>query len=226
MNSLRKTSLAAGVFYLLTFVSIPTLALYSSVRASNFIVGSGPDTPVFVGAFLEVIVALAGIGTAVVLYPVIKRQGPSRALGLVASRTVEAAAIIAGAVTLLSIVTLRQAGVGAAGLVTGQALAAQYSWMFHLSQSLIPAVNAVLLGSLLYQSRLVPRALPVLGFIGATLLLAAWFAVLFGLIEPGVSTPAIIAGLTIAAWEFSLGVYLTFWGFKPSPITTDMQRAS
>ena len=218
MDSLRKTALVAGVFYLLTFVSIPTLALYGSVRAPNYVVGPGPDTSVLIGAFLEMIVALAGIGTAVALYPVVKRQGEARALGFVASRTLEAATITAGAAALLSIVTLRQAGVGAAALVTGQALAAQYSWMFHLSQSFIPIVNAVLLGSLLYQSRLVPRALPVLGFIGAALLLAAWFAVLFGLIG-AVSAPAGVAGLTIAAWEFSLGVYLTFWGFKPSPIT-------
>ena len=158
MNSLRKTSLFAGIFYLLTFVSIPApFFFYAGVRAPNFIVGSGPDTPVFVGAVLEIIVALAGIGTAVVLYPVIKRQGQSRALGFVASRTLEAASITAGVVTLLSIVTLRQAGVGAAGLVVGQALAIQYTWMFHLSQSFIPVINAVLLGSLLYQSRLVPR---------------------------------------------------------------------
>ena len=222
MNSLRKTSLVAGLFYLLTFVSIPApFLLYSSVRAANYIVGPGPDTPVFVGAILEIIVALAGIGSAVVLYPVVKRQGQSRALGLVASRTLEAASITAGVVSLLSIATLRQAGVGAAGLVAGQALAAQYTWMFHLSQSFIPILNAFLLGSLLYQSRLVPRALPVVGFIGAALLLAVWFAVLFGLIGQ-VSAPAGLAGLTIAAWEFSLGVYLTFWGFKPSPITADM----
>jgi hypothetical protein len=221
MTPLRKTALVAGVFYLLTFVSIPTLSLYGAVRAPNYIVGGGPDTPVFIGAILEMIVALAGIGTAVALYPVVKRQGPARALGFVASRTLEAAGITAGIVTLLSIVTLRQAGVGAAGLVVGQALAVQYAWMFHLSQSLIPAVNAVLLGSLLYQSRLVPRALPVLGFVGATLLLAVWFAVLFGLIGQ-TSAPAGIAGLTIAAWEFSLGIYLTFWGFKPSPLTADM----
>jgi hypothetical protein len=221
VTSLRKTSLAAGVFYLLTFVSLPILSLYGPVRGPNFIVGPGPDTPVFVGAILEMIVALAGIGTAVVLYPVVKRQGPARAMGFVASRTLEAAGITAGIAALLSIVTLRQAGVGAAGLVTGQALAAQYGWMFHLSQSFIPIVNAVLLGSLLYQSRLVPRGLPVLGFIGAALLLAVWFAVLFGLIG-AMSAPAAIAGLTIAAWEFSLGVYLTFRGFKPSPITADM----
>lgn len=221
MTSLRKTALAAGVFYLLTFVSIPTLALYGAVRGPNFIVGPGPDAPVFIGAVLEMIVALAGIGTAVALYPVVKRQGQARALGFVASRTLEAAGITAGIVTLLSIVTLRQTGVGAAAVVTGQSLAAQYAWMFHLSQSFIPIVNAVLLGSLLYQSRLVPRWLPTLGFIGATLLLAVWFAVLFGLIGRQ-AAPAGIAGLVIAAWEFSLGVYLTFWGFKPSPITAGM----
>jgi len=222
MSSLRKTSLVAGVCYLLTFVSIPApFLLYAAVRAPNFIVGAGPDTPVFVGAILEIIVALCGIGTAVALYPVVKRQGQGRALGFVASRTLEGTLLMAGIVTLLSIVTLRQAGVGAAGLVTGQALAAQYSWMFHLSGSLIPSLNAVLLGSLLYQSRLVPRALPVLGFIGAALLLAVWFAVLFGLIG-AVSAPTVVAAITIAAWEFALGVYLTFWGFKPSPITADL----
>ena len=222
MNPLRKSSLAAGLFYLLTFVSIPApFFFYAAVRAPNFIVGPGPDSPVFIGAVLEIIVALAGIGTAAALYPVVKRQGQSRALGFVASRTLEAALIIAGIVTLLSIVTLRQAGVGAAGLAVGQALAAQYTWMFHLSQSFVPIINAVLLGSLLYQARLVPRALPVIGFIGATLLLAVWFAVLFGLIGQ-TSAAAGVAGLVIAAWEFSLGIYLTFWGFKPSPITADM----
>jgi hypothetical protein len=225
MNSLRKSALFAGLFYLLTFVSIPTLSLYAAVRSANFIVGPGPDTPVIVGAILEVIVALACIGTAAALYPVVKRQGPARAIGFVASRTLEATAIIAGVVTLLTIVTLRQAGVGAAGLITGQALSAQYRWMFHLSQSFIPFVNAVLLGSLLYQSRLVPQWIPVLGFVGATLLLASWFAVLFGLIG-AVSAPAGIAGLVIAAWEFSLGIYLTFWGFKPSPITADIRPTS
>jgi hypothetical protein len=222
ISSLKRLARIAGVFYLLTFVSIPApFFLYAAVRAPYFIVGPGPDTPVFVGAILEIIVALSGIGTAVALYPVVKRPGHARALGFVAARTLEAAGLTAGVVTLLSIVTLRQAGVGAAGLVTGQALAAQYSWMFHVSGSFIPIVSAVLLGSLLYQSRLVPRALPVLGFIGAALLLAVWFAVLFGLIG-AVSVPTGVAALTIAAWEFALGIYLTFWGFKPSPITADL----
>ena len=218
MTSLRKTSLVAGVSYLLTFVSIPTLALYGPVRGPNFILGPGPDTPVILGVLLEMIVGLAGIGTAVSLYPVVRRQGEARALGFVASRVLEAATIYVGIISLMSIVTLRQSGAGAGALATGQGLAAQYHWTFFFAQSFIPAVNGVLLGSLLYPSRLVPRWLPVLGFVGAALLVASWFAILSGLLR-AVSPVAALAALPIATWEFSLGVYLTFWGFKPSPIT-------
>ena len=221
MSSLRKYSLAAGLLYLLTFVSIPTLALYRSVRGPNFVAGPGPDSPVILGVLLEMIVALAGVGTAGALYPVVKRQGEARAVGFIASRTLEAATIYVGIVSLMSIVSLRQAGAGNAALGTAQGLAAQYQWTFFFAQSFIPAVNGVLLGSLLYESRLVPRWLPVLGFIGAALLVICWFAVLFGLLG-AISPGAALAALPIAAWEFSRGVYLTFWGFKPSPITTDL----
>src|SRR4051794_7249188 len=109
MTSPRKTALAAGLFYLLSFVSIPTLVLYGAVRAPNYILGPGPDTSVLIGAILEVIVGLAGIGTAVALFPVLKRQNEGVALGLVASRTLEAATLFAGVVCLLAVVSLRQA---------------------------------------------------------------------------------------------------------------------
>jgi hypothetical protein len=221
MNSLRKYSLTAGIFYLLTFVSIPTLGLYRSVRGPNFVVGPGPDGPVILGVLLEMIVALAGIGTAVALYPVVKRQGEARAVGFVASRTLEAATIYVGIVSLMSIVSLRQAGAGTGALVTAQGLAAQYQWTFHFAQSFIPAVNGVLLGSLLYQSRLVPRWLPILGLVGSVLLVAVWFAVLVGFVG-AVGPVAAVAAVPIAVWEFSLGIYLTFWGFKSSPITAGL----
>ena len=217
MSPFRKTALSAGVLYLLTFVSIPTLALYRSVHDPKFIVGPGPDTGVFFGGILEVIVALAGIGTAIALYPVVKRQNEGVALGFVGSRVLEAGTIFAGVACLLSVVTLRQAGAGPDALVTSHALVALYDRMFLLGQSFIPAVNALLLGSLLYQSRLVPRVLPLLGFIGAPLLVAADVAVLFGLIG-NTSTPAALAALPIALWEFSLGVWLVVKGFKSSRI--------
>jgi len=218
MTSLRKTAFAAGALYLLSFVSIPTLFLYNPVRASNYIVGHGSDTGVIVGAILEMIVALAGIGTAVALFPVVKRQNEGVALGFVGTRTLEGGAILAGVACILSLVTLRQAGAGTDALVTGHALVTVYDRIFLLSQSFIPAVNALLIGSLLYQSRLVPRVLPLLGFTGATLLVAGDVAVLFGLIGQHASTTGLFA-IPIAVWEFSLGVYLVVKGFKPSAIT-------
>ena len=124
----------------------------------------------------------------------------------------------------LAVVALRKSGAGAAELPTAHGLISLHDWTFVLGQGLIPAVNAVLLGSLLYQSRLVPRFLPVLGFIGAALLIAAWAATLGGLVEQ-VSPATAIAVIPIAVWEFSLGIYLVFWGFKPSPITADMSAA-
>ena len=219
-TSLRKTALIAGVFYLLTFVSIPTLALYGRVHDPNYIVSPGSNTPVLVGGVLEVIVALAGIGTAVVLYPVVKRQNEAVALGFVSARVLEAATIFVGVASLLTVVTLRQAGAGADGLVAGQALVAFYDRVFLLGQSFIPALNALLLGSLLYQSRLVPRVLPLLGLIGAPLLIANTIAVMFGITSGPIYVLTGIGVLPIALWEFSLGVRLTVKGFNPSAITS------
>ena len=213
MTSTRKISLAAGVLYLLTFVSIPILYLYGPVREVGYIVGPGPDTRVFVGAVLEIIVALAGIGAAVALFPVVKRQNEGVALGFVAVRTLEAGAIFASVFVLLAIVTLRQTGAGASALATGQTLVGLHDWTFTLSQSFIPAVNALLIGSLLYQSRLVPRILPVIGFIGAALLVTSTMATLFGANEYGSAMSGLLA-LPIAVWEFSLGVYLVVKGFR------------
>jgi len=219
MSPLRKTALVAGVLYLLTFVSIPTLFLYGPVHDPKYVVGPGPDTGVFVGGILEMIVALAGIGTAVALYPVVKRQNEGVALGFVGSRVLEAATIFAGVACLLSVVTLRQAGVGAAGLVSAQTLVVLYDRTFLFGQSFMPAVNALLLGSLLYRSRLVPRVLPLLGLIGAPLLVAGDLAVLFGLIGQHAPLAGLFA-LPIALWEFSLGVWLIAKGFNPSAITS------
>jgi hypothetical protein len=223
VNLQRKTSLAAGVLYLLTFVSIPTLFLYGPVKGANYILGAGPDTGALVGAILEIIVALAGIGTAVALYPVLKRQNEGVALGFVGSRTLEASGIFAGVMCLLSVVSLRQAGAGAESLVTSHALVTMYDRIFLISQSFIPAVNGLLLGSLLYRSRLVPRVLPLLGFIGATLLVAGDVAVLFGLIGQHAPSTALFA-IPIALWEFSLGVWLVVKGFKASAITALYSR--
>ena len=231
MTSLRKTALVAGIFYLITFISIPTLALYGPVKNHrDWILTSGTHTGVLVGTFLEVIVALAGIGTAVTLYPVVKRQNEGVALGFVAARLLEAAMIFTGVISLLSLLALQQdlsgaAGANAAALVTTAAShVAVYNWTFLLGQSLMPGINALLLGSLLYRSRLVPRVIPVLGLIGGPLLIIAVIATLFR--GTGhIPSLAALAALPVAAWELSLGVWLVVKGFKPSPITAGMAAA-
>lgn len=220
----RSISLAAGVLYLLTFVSIPIVALYAPVRDPNYIIGPGPDTGIIFGGILEIIVALAGIGTAVALYPAVKRQNEASALGFVGTRTLEASTIFAGVVSLMTMVTLRQSGAGAEALVTGRALLALYDW-FHLGQALMPAANAVLLGSLLYQSRLVPRVLPVLGFIAAPLLVAHTILLMFGISGP-LLTLTTLGVLPVAIWEFSLGVWLVIKGFKPAAITAELDQTT
>jgi Domain of unknown function (DUF4386) len=140
-------------------------------------------------------------------------------------------ALVAGVVSLLSLVTLRQhlgaaPGANAAALVTtGASHVAIYNWTFLLGQSFMPGINALLLGTLLYRSRLVPRIIPVIGLIGAPLLITAVFVTLFGGIEQG-SSWAALAALPVAAWELSLGVWLVVKGFQPSPITAGLTGAN
>ena len=225
MSPHRKTSLAAGVLYLLTFVSIPTLALYGPVKGANYILGAGPDTGALVGALLEIIVALAGMGTAVALFPVLKRQNEAAALGLVAARILESGTIFVGVAFLMSIVTLRQTGAGAGALVTSHALATLYDRIFLQGQSFMPAICDLLLGILLYQSRLVPRGLSLIGIVGALILLAGYLAVMFGLL--GQHAPlAGLSAIPVALFEFSLGIWLVVKGFNPSPITAGMAATS
>jgi hypothetical protein len=225
MSSSRKTAMTAGIFYLITFISIPTLVLYGHIKTDKtWITSAGSSTAVLWGALTEVIVALAGIGTAVALFPVMKRQNEGKALGFVTVRTLEASMIFVGVLCLLNLVHLRTAAAGtdASSLTTtGAMLVSTYKGTFLLGQTLMPCLSAILLGTLMYRSRLVPRVIPVMGLIGAPLLLASSIAVFFGVI-PAISPFAALATLPVAAWELSLGLWLTFKGFKSAPIIDDI----
>ena len=226
MSSLRKTALAGGVFYVLTFLaSIPAVFLLSPVlNDPGYIVSAGADTQVTLGAFLDLVTALTGIGTAVALFPVVKRQSEALALGFVTTRSFEAAVIIIGVVSLLAVVTLRQPGATGAEanslVITGHALVAVRNWTFLLGPNVMAGLNALLLGTLMFKSRLVPRVIPAIGLIGAPLILAVTFATMFGLTEHG--SPWWVLAAPIFVWELSLGVYLVVKGFRPSPITAGM----
>ena len=222
-NSPRKISLVAGILYLLTFISVPTLSLYGPVHDPNYILGSEPDTNILIGGILEIIVALAGIGTALVLYPILKRQNQILALGLVSIRTLEASTILLGVAFLLSIVTLHQANLGVDALVTGQALVALYDRIFLLGQSFMPVIVDLILGYIFFKSQLIPRTLSILALVGAPLLLSSDILVFFGVIGR-FDSYVVIATIPVALFEISLGIWLIARGFNTNaPILVKMK---
>jgi 4-amino-4-deoxy-L-arabinose transferase-like glycosyltransferase len=226
MDPLRRTAMIAGALYLLTFASsIPARFYFLDPVLSDpdYILGSGSDTRVLVGGLLEMVNALACIATAVVLFRVVKRQSETLALGFVASRLLEAAIISVGVVSLFAVVTLRQDVAGAAGaddaslVAVGTSLVAVYEWTFVFGPNVMAAANALLLGTLMYRSGLVPRAIPLLGLVGAPVLLAASIGVAFGTHDVSAGVHGLLAA-PIFVWELSLGVYLVTKGFKPSRV--------
>jgi Domain of unknown function (DUF4386) len=221
LNS-QKAARLAGVLFVITFVtSIPALALYTNVlNETHFIVGGGNDTKVFLGAFLEMLLIVANVGTALVLFPILKRQDETLALGYVAARIMESVFIAVGIVSVLSIVTLQQnASAHAVTLLpVGKALVAMHDWTFLLGPGFIVGIgNGLILGYLMYRSGLVPRRLALLGIVGGTLICLSGAAVLFGVIDKG-SVAQGIATIPEFIWELSLGIYLIAKGFKPSAL--------
>jgi hypothetical protein len=224
----RRTAFFGGLFYLITFASsIPALFLLGPViNDGHYIVSAGADTQVVWGTVLDLVNALTAVGSAVALYPVLKRQSESMALGFVTTRMFEAAVVAIGVVSLLTVVSLRHAGAtgqeASSLLVAGHALVATYNWVFLVGPNLMPAVNGMLLGTLMYKSGLVPKGIPVLGLIGGPLLLAVTLASMFGLTHHGSAWWAVAA--PIALWELLLGLWLTFKGFRPAAFAELMAR--
>jgi len=238
--SARKTAVVTGVFFIVAAIAvIAGLLLYSPVLKAGCIVGSGADARVFLGAFAEVITAMAVIGTGVSLFPIVKRQNEGIALGYVVGRLPEATVIVVGAISLVSVVTLRQdlaatASANAASLVpVGRSLVAIHDWSFLFGPGFAIGVNTLMLAYLMSRSRLVPRFIAVLGLVGGPIIFASSTAVLFGLYEQ-VSVWGPIAAIPVTAWEMRLAVYLIVkgfgasglqqLGFMPAP-TNELQQA-
>ena len=230
MTSSRKTALAVGVLFILTFItSIAAAVLYGPLtdNPGGYITGAGADTRVFLGAFLELMLILTNIGCAVVLFPLLKRQNETLALGYVTARLVECAFIGIGLLSLLTVVTLRQEAAGAdAGslVVVGRSLVALHNWTFLLGPGFADGIGTgLILGWLLYRSGLVSRRMALFGVIGGPLLAASGAAVLLGVI-PQFSPLQSIATVPEFIWELFLGLWLTFKGFKaaaPSALAFD-----
>jgi hypothetical protein len=228
MDPMRKVALAGGVLYLITFAaSIPQLKTFKHLidDPAGYISTPGSNASVLWGSLLEVIAAAAGIGTAIVLYPVTRRVSRTAGIGFVTSRVVEATMILVGVLSVLSVVTLKAHFAGATGgqadslRVTGEALVAIRQWTFLLGPGLIAGINALFLGYVMYRGQLVPRIIPTIGLIGAPIIITSAIVTMFGGWTQ-TSSVAFLFGLLDVIWEFSLGVYLTFKGFKRVPVIT------
>ncbi|MFF3224814.1 DUF4386 domain-containing protein [Nocardia suismassiliense] len=220
MNSRRTTAVVAGVLFLITEVAaVAGLLLYQPVLTdANYVVGAGSDGRVLLGGLLELVLVAAVIGTATTLYPVLESHGKSLALGYLCARLLEGAVIAVGTVSVLSVVTLRRgsAGIDDPTLVAvSKALVAVHDWTFLLGPNFILGANSLLLATLMYRSRLVPRPIAVLGLIGGPLICVSATAVLFGLYDQ-LSAWGSVAALPVFAWEVSLAVYLIGKGFGQS----------
>jgi hypothetical protein len=209
----------------LTFAaSIPAAFYFLDPVLSDpgYVLGPGADSRVITGGLLDMVNAFAAIGTAVVLFPVLKRRNETLALGFVTSRLLEAAIISVGVVSLFAVVALRRDGaVGGADdaslTAVGTALVAVRDFTFHLGPGVMAAVNALLLGTLMYRSGLVPRVIPLMGLIGAPLLLTSKVATILGANDDS-TLWSVIAVAPIFCWELSLGIWLVVKGFRPSAV--------
>ena len=192
----------------------------------DWVLGAGSDSGVPLGAMFEILTALGGVVTAVALYSIARRHSERAALGFVTTRVMEAAMIFVGVLAIMANYTLRNDVAGTAGsdpgalVTTGQALVAIHDWTFLLGPGVMPALNALLIGSIMYRSRMLPRWIPTLGLIGAPLLLISSTATLFGAWDQ-ISGPAAILVLPIAIWEFSFGVYMIVKGLKPAAVNDE-----
>lgn len=214
MDSIRKTALVAGVLYLLTFAgSIPAGLLLGAAQVDpTYTLGGIPDGQVRLAAVLELVNALACIGTAVAVFSVVKREHEGLALGFVATRLFEAATLGVGVIALLTLATLRETG--ASTDAVAPALVAVRFWAVVIGPGMA-ALNALMFGTLLYRSRLVPRAIPALGIIGAPLLITFVVGTMLGVTGPGTAWQG-IAVAPFFIWELVVGLWMTFKGFDRS----------
>ncbi|GAA1830698.1 DUF4386 domain-containing protein [Actinomadura chokoriensis] len=225
VDAVQRTARIAGVWFILTFVfSIPAVLLYDPVlNDANYILGTGADTQVRVGALLEILTAVANIATAVVLFPILKRQSESIALGYIGVRVVESTVIVMGIATVLAVVALRQdvaGGGGADAVGLGRSLVTLKDQTFLLGPAFCAGLgNGLLLGYLMYRSGLVPRPMALIGLVGGPIACVTATAVLFGAYDQQSPVNFLFTAPEIV-WEASLGIWLLVKGFRPVALIT------
>jgi Domain of unknown function (DUF4386) len=220
MDEDQRNARIFGALFIITFLtSIPAYALFQPVLddPGGYIAGGGKDNQIYLGVLLELLLIIANIGTAVVLYPIARRQNEILALGYVTARIIECVFLAAGIIFVLGVVSLRQDDPDASALAVN--LAALKDWTFVFGPTWIVGWgNGLILGYLMYRSGLVPRWMAMLGLIGGPLIILSGTGDMFDWWDKG-GTVQGLATIPEFLWELSLGIYAAVWGFRrDSPI--------
>ena len=229
MTSFRKTALVGGLLYLITFIgSIPAAILVGpAISDPTYVLGAGPDQQVAVGLVLELVNVFGLIGCGIAFFSVVKQVHEGLAIGYLATRLFEGATITVGVLSLLAVISLRQQGAAAGNAETlvpvSSALVAIRNWAMILGPNMA-AFNALMLGTALYRARLVPRAIPALGIVGAPILISFVIGNILGVAQPGTLFHG-VAVMPFFVWELVLGLWLTFKGFNESAPIAVAERA-
>ena len=226
MESDQRDARIFGILFILTFLtSIPAALLFQSITddPAGYIAGSGNQSLIYLAILLEFALILANVGTAVVLYPIARRQNKALAIGYVAARIMECVFIAAGIIFVLGIVSLSQDSPDAADLAVSLGSLKEWTALFGPGL-IVPFGNGLLLGYLMYKSGLVPRAMTWFGLIGGPILLIGSI----GRLVDWSGAENALWGLLVAPefiWEAFLGIYCTIWGFRrDSPILQESAR--
>src|SRR3954468_8127616 len=234
---LRRTGQLFGWLFIGTFVtSIPARLLFiDGVGASwsnmHFVSQDASSSSLKWAALLEFCLIVTQIGTAVVLFPVGRRQNEAVALGYVAARIMESVFAAIGLISMLSVVSVVSALSGAGGgeataLTTqGNSLVHTYEWAFEWGPGLVAGIgNGMIVGYLMYKSGLVPSRMAILGLIGGPVLALNFVLILAGAYKNG-EGPSGVLTIPEAAWELSLGIYCAWKGFRPVTPSVESETA-
>lgn len=224
MDSNRKNEIIVGVLFILAAVTaIIGLALYQPILndADYIVKASANETQVIWGAFCELILAFSVIGIAVMMYPILNKENESIAIGYVCFRLLEATIIILGIIILLSVVTLNQEFAKAVNpnvisfLTAGQLLITIHNWTFLFGPNLALGPGTLMMSYILYNSKLVPRFIYILGLIGGPLIFLCAVLVMFGVFLQ-ISIWGLLLAIPVFAYEMTLAIWLIVKGFNSS----------
>lgn len=228
MNTTRRSAITIGVLFIAAAVfSILGLVSYGPILNNPEYMTQGPtsENQIVLRAIFEMITAVTVAGTAIAFFPILRKHNETVALGYVGGRLLEAVPIVIGLISILTLLTMRQQF--ASGVATDVSslqtadnlLRSTRAWAFILGPNFMLGINTLLYSSLLYRTRLVPRALTTLGLVGAVFVFVSALLEIFGVIDQ-VSAWGAVLSLPVAAYEITLAVYLIVKGFRSAALTS------